>query len=69
MDPIKALVIVLLGCIVASLGKALIHMSSGPESSAKTAQALTMRIALSIGLFVALFIAWHAGALAPHGVP
>ncbi len=69
MDPIKVLVMVLLGCIVASLGKALFHMSSGPESSARTAQALTVRIALSIGLFIALFIAWHAGALAPHGGP
>jgi hypothetical protein len=69
MEPIKLLILVLLGCIVASLGKALFHLSSGPEDSAKTAQALTVRISLSIGLFILLFIAWHMGALSPHGGP
>ncbi len=69
MDLLKVLIVVLLGCIIASLGKALFHMSSGPEDSAKTARALTVRIALSIGLFITLFIAWYAGALAPHGGP
>jgi hypothetical protein len=69
MDLIKVLIVVLLGCIVASLGKALFHLSSGPEDSAKTAQALTIRVSLSIALFVLLFIAWYAGALAPHGGP
>jgi FtsH-binding integral membrane protein len=67
MDFIKVVVVVLLGCIVASLGKALFHMSSGPEDSAKTAQALTIRISLSIALFIVLFIAWYTGALIPHG--
>jgi hypothetical protein len=66
---IKVLVVVVLGFIVASLGKAMFHMSSGPESSAKTVQALTFRIGLSIALFALLFIAWYAGALAPHGGP
>ena len=48
MDIIKILVVLLLGCIVASLGKAMFHLSSGPEDSAKTVQALTFRIGLSI---------------------
>ena len=69
MDLMKVLVIVLLGCIVASLGKALFHMSAGPEDSAKTVRALTLRIGLSIALFVVLFIAWYAGAITPHGGP
>jgi len=69
MDLIKVLVIVVLGLIVTSLGKAMFHMSSGPEESAKTVQALTVRIGLSIGLFVLLFIAWYMGALTPHGGP
>jgi hypothetical protein len=69
MEIIKVLVVVLLGCIVASLGKALFHMSSGPEDSAKTAQALTVRIGLSIALFVVLFVAWYAGGLTPHRGP
>jgi hypothetical protein len=69
MEIIKVLVVVLLGCIVASLGKELFHMSSGPEDSAKTAQALTVRIGLSIALFVVLFVAWYTGGLTPHGGP
>ena len=69
MDTIKVLVIVLLGCIVASLGKAMFHLSSGPEDSAKTVQALTFRIGLSIALFVLLFIAWYVGGITPHSGP
>jgi len=62
-------VLVLLGLIVTSLGKALFHMSSSPEDSAKMVQALTFRIGLSVALFVVLFIAWYAGILTPHGGP
>ena len=69
MDVIKVVVLVLLGLIVTSLGKALFHMSSSPEDSAKMVQALTFRIGLSVALFIVLFIAWYAGALTPHGGP
>ena len=69
MDVIKVVVLVLLGLIVTSLGKALFHMSSSPEDSAKMVQALTFRIGLSAALFVVLFIAWYAGILTPHGGP
>ncbi|HWW80685.1 MAG TPA: twin transmembrane helix small protein [Steroidobacteraceae bacterium] len=69
MELVKVLVIVLLGLIVTSLGKAMFHMSSGPEDSAKTVQALTFRIGLSVALFILLFVAWYAGALTPHAGP
>jgi hypothetical protein len=69
MEIIKILIVVLLGCIVASLGKAMFHLSSGPEDSARTVQALTFRIALSIALFILLFIAWYAGGITPHSGP
>ncbi len=69
MEVVKVLVIVLLGVIVVSLGKAMFHLSSGPEDSAKTVQALTLRISLSLALFALLFIAWYAGALTPHSGP
>lgn len=69
MEVIKVAVVVLLGFIVVSLGKAMFHMSSGPEASAKTVQALTVRISLSLGLFILLFVAWYAGILTPHNGP
>ena len=32
------------------------------------ARALTVRIVLSIALFVLLMLAWYAGLITPHGV-
>jgi cytochrome bd-type quinol oxidase subunit 2 len=53
--------------IVGSLGSALFHLSRGtPEHSAKLARALTVRIALSLALFVLLMLAWHFGVITPH---
>ena len=72
MDGIKILIVVVLLGIVASLGKALFHMSSGGSdtaaNSALMARALTVRIGLSIALFVLLMLAWYFGGISPHGV-
>jgi DUF2909 family protein len=72
MDGIKVLIAVVLVAIVASLGKALFHMSSGgPDDvnhSAMMARALTLRIGLSVALFILLMLAWYFGALTPHGL-
>jgi len=65
----KTLVAIALIAIVASLGKALFHLSSGPEQSEKVVRALTVRIALSIALFVGLLIAWQFGLIEPHALP
>lgn len=66
----RLLVILALGAIIASLGSALFHLSrgTGEEDSRKMARALTIRIALSLGLFALLMIAWYAGLVAPHAV-
>ena len=72
MDGIKILIVLVLAGIVASLGKALFHMSSGGTDtaahSAMMARALTIRIGLSVLLFILLMVGWYFGALAPHGV-
>ena len=68
MEPIKALILILLAAIVFSLGKAMFHLSGGPEESAKTARALTFRIGLSIALFAVLMLAWYLGRFNPHGL-
>jgi len=71
VDAIKILIVLVLGGIVASLGKALFHMSSGGtgvEHSALMARALTVRIGLSVALFALLMLAWYFGGIAPHGM-
>ena len=68
MDLFKVLVIVLLGLIVTSLGKAMFHMSSGPEDSAKTVQALSWRIGMSLALFALLMVGAKLHWISPHGM-
>jgi hypothetical protein len=65
---VSIVIIALLLGIVASLGHALTSMSSGPERSKRMAQALTVRITLSIALFGLLLIGNHFGWIQPHGV-
>jgi len=68
MEPIKVLVLILLAAVVVSLGKAMFHLSGGPEESAQTVRALTFRIGLSIALFAVLMVAWYLGRFNPHGL-
>jgi len=68
MDVIKILIIVTLFAIVISLGSALFHMARGKGDSKKMARALTVRIALSVALFILLMLAWYNGLITPHGV-
>ncbi|HWG32124.1 MAG TPA: twin transmembrane helix small protein [Steroidobacteraceae bacterium] len=69
-DLVRVLILVVLGAIVASLGSALVHLSRGgrgnEEESRKLSRALTVRIALSLVLFLLLMLAWRVGLIAPH---
>jgi cytochrome bd-type quinol oxidase subunit 2 len=65
---IRILVVIGLVAIVASLGSALFHLSRPTGDSRKLARALTIRVALSVALFILLMIAWHFGLIAPHGL-
>jgi hypothetical protein len=67
---VRPLVIILLVAIVVSLGSALRHLSRGgsADDSRKMARALTIRISLSLALFVLLLIAWYMGLISPHGL-
>lgn len=68
MELIRILIVGLLAAIIASLGIALYHLSTGRGDSRKMLRALTIRISLSIVLFVLLMIAWRAGLITPHGL-
>lgn len=64
---IKFLIIACLLAIVASLGTGLFHLVTDKGGSKKMVRALTVRVALSVALFILLFIAWSLGLIEPHG--
>lgn len=65
---IELLIVACLLAIVASLGSGLFYLVKDKGDSSKMAKALTIRIALSVALFILLFIAWQQGLIEPHGV-
>jgi hypothetical protein len=65
---IRLLIIGMLAAIVASLGSALFNLSRKTRDPRKVVRDLTIRIGLSVALFVLLLIAWHLGIIAPHGL-
>jgi cytochrome bd-type quinol oxidase subunit 2 len=69
VQPFKLLVVVMLVAIVVSLGSALYHLVHDRDGQTKSmVRALTVRISLSVALFILLFIAYAAGWIQPHGV-
>jgi hypothetical protein len=65
---IRVLIVACLLGIIASLGKGLFHLVDDKGDSKKMVNALTVRIALSVALFILLFIAWQQGLIQPHGI-
>jgi hypothetical protein len=64
----KILVVVIFLAIVGSLVSAAVFLVAGRGQSEKTAKALTLRVGVSIFLFVLLFILWWLGVITPHGI-
>lgn len=62
----KGLIILTLIGIVISLAHALFTMTSGPSDSKAMVRALSIRVGLSVALFVFLMIGWYSGVLEPH---
>jgi cytochrome bd-type quinol oxidase subunit 2 len=69
MDPVKLVIVIILAAIVASMGSALFHLVHDRKGETrKMVRALTVRISLSVALFVLLFVAYAFGLIEPHGV-
>ena len=68
MDFATTIIVLIFLGILASLASALIHLVRGRGSSNRTAKALTVRIGMSAGLFVLLFLLYWAGLIQPHGI-
>ena len=63
---VRFIVIVLLLLIFASLGSALFFLFSDKSGSDRTVKALTIRISLSILLFVMLMAGYYFGFIGRH---
>lgn len=68
MPIIKILIIACLIAIVVSLGSGMYYLVNDKGESKKMVKALTVRIVLSVALFLLLLIAWSQGMLQPHGM-
>ena len=65
----KLLIVITLMAIVASLGRAMFAMTAGPTTSKAMVNALTVRITLSVLLFLLLMFGWYTHVIVPHPGP
>ncbi len=63
----RLLILAALLGIVFSLGSALVRLVRDKGESKKMARALTIRVGLSVLLFVLLMVAWWLGWIQPRG--
>jgi cytochrome bd-type quinol oxidase subunit 2 len=64
----RLLIIGVLVAIVLSLGSALFYLVRETGDSKKMVRALSIRIGLSLALFLLLMLAWWIGLIQPHGI-
>ena len=64
----KILVVLILFTIIGSLFSGLFFLIRDKGASDRTVRALTVRISLSVLLFVLLMVGYATGLLQPHGV-
>jgi hypothetical protein len=64
----KIIVILFLVAILGSLSSGLFYLIKDKGSSDRTVRALTLRISLSVLLFVLLMLGYLTGLLQPHGI-
>ena len=64
----KILIVLVLFVIIGSLFSGLYYLVRDKGSSERTVRALTVRISLSVLLFVLLMLGYATGILQPHGV-
>lgn len=62
----KLIVIVMLVLILGSLGSGLFFLISDRGQNRRTVKALTLRVGLSVALFLLLMLAYLTGLIKPH---
>ena len=64
----KIIVVVIFLGILVSLFSGLVYMVKDKGENSRTLRALSLRIGLSVALFILLLVLWKLGIIAPHGV-
>ncbi len=65
---LKTLIVIVFLAIVVSLGSGLFALVNDKGESKRLVNSLTVRISLSVLLFVLLIIAFMTGLIQPHGI-
>jgi hypothetical protein len=65
---IKILILILLALVLISLGAGMFSLIKDRGETNRTVKFLTIRIVLSIALFVLLVVSFMMGWIQPHGV-
>ena len=65
---IKIIIVFMLLLILLSLGSGLVYLIKDNGHSERTVKALTVRITLSLILFILLMAAFATGLITPHGI-
>ena len=65
---IKTIILILLALVLLSLGASMVTLIKDRNKTDRTVKFLTVRIVLSVSLFVLLFISFMMGWIQPHGL-
>jgi multisubunit Na+/H+ antiporter MnhF subunit len=65
---IKSIILILLLLILLSLGASMFSLIKDRNKTDRTVKLLTLRIALSVSLFVLLAVSFFMGWIQPHGL-
>ncbi len=65
---IKTLIIINFILILLSLGSGMFFLANDDGNSKRVVTSLTIRVTLSISLFILLFVGYYFGDLQPHGI-
>ncbi len=64
----KVIIVLFLFAIIGSLFSGLFFLMKDKGTSERTVRALTVRVSLSVLLFILLMIGFATGVLQPHGI-
>ncbi|MFT5425261.1 MAG: hypothetical protein ACI9ZT_000185 [Gammaproteobacteria bacterium] len=64
----KIIIVLLLLAIIVSLTSGMFFLVNDKGETDRTVKSLTIRVALSIALFLMLFVGYFMGLIQPHGI-